>query len=142
MPRTRQRSPVRPSPLNSEIEVWYQKLEDSGFEDIEQSPDSESPLKDWHSFSFTSIESQARKRKREVYQAKIDAFANSPEFPEITQLMVRHRNNLYNALQVEKIWDMHRDGVPERDIALEMGCSQSCIHFMLKRMREWMSLIA
>lgn len=167
MPRKRPQLKLQSTPPSSLVEVWYDRLRESGFEDIEdvgstphsrkitapvyrkrsmgvtqdfKQSDGDVPLKDWHSFSFTSIESQMRKQAREVYQAQIDTFANSPEFPEIIALMVRHGNNLYDTQGIERIWDLHRNGITERGIALEMSCSQSCIHFMLKRMREWMKL--
>lgn len=142
MPRKRQQDPVRSNPLSSQIEVWYEKLEEEGFNDIEELSNSEYVLKDYHCRRFQSEETLAKIAKRSRYYEAVSIFTNSPDFPEIVRLMVRHRNNLYSALQVEKIWDMHREGATERGIASEMGCSQSCIHFMLKRMREWMSLIA
>lgn len=140
MPRTRQRSPVRPSPLSSEIEVWYQKLEDAGFEDIEQPFKQGEPLLIWHSLEFAKPSALLRQEKRSRYQTQIDAFANSPEFPEILILMTRHGNNLFDSDEIENIWEFHRNGLSMRAIAYKMDCSKTCVLYLLRRMKEWMSL--
>lgn len=120
---------------------WYEKLKQDGFIDIEDSSDPSGQLKEWHSFKFISLSSQIRKTKRSQYQLQIDSFANDPSFVEVTILMTKHWNSRFKALDVELIWTLHRDGLTERGIASEMKCSKSCIHFLLERMREWMSLV-
>lgn len=122
---------------------WYKKLNDEpdGFKDIENTKNPDSPLIEWHSFKYTSEQAQLRMAKRSEYQNQIDSFANDPAFPEILVLMVKHGNNLFEEPGIEKIWSLHRQGVTERTIAIEMGCSKTCIHVMLIRMREWMKLI-
>ncbi len=109
--------------------------------DIENTTDPDAPLLEWHSFKFVSLKSQIRREKRSAYQHKIDSFANDPQFSEIIGLMLKHGNNRFNHAQIETIWTLHRDGVAERKIAHEMGCSKSCIHFLLKRITEWMKLV-
>lgn len=128
---------VRPS-LEELTTYWNKRLEESGFRDIEE---SDSSLKEWHSFKFISISSQLRQSKRSGYQLQIDSFANDPQFTEILKLMVKHGNSRFSEVQVETIWTMHRDGLTERRIALEMNSTKSCIHFLLQRMKEWMNLI-
>lgn len=126
-----------PRPPNDLVREWYAKLE--GFTDIEDGPDG--PLKDWHSFKFVSLASQAKWEKRSPYQTQIDNFANNPEFHEVLRLIVKHGNSRFDPRGIEYIWTMHRDGVTERGIAQEMRCSQSCVHFLLKRIRSWMKLM-
>lgn len=128
--------------LFSEIQaIWYEKLERSGFEDIETPNDRDGALKEWHSFKFVSLKAQLRKEKLSAYQLQIDSFANDPAFPEILKLMTKHGHNKFDSLGLETIWTMHRQGMTERRIAFEQKVSQSCIHFLLKRMREWMRLV-
>lgn len=127
----------------SQLEIeWYQKLKESGFEDIENHLSPDRPLKRWDSFKFVSVTFNERKIVRTQYQIKIDTFANDPSFPEVIQVMVKHWNNRFDTLGLEKIFELHRLGHSERDIASQMNCSKSCIHYMLKRIEEWMKLIA
>lgn len=128
---------IHPS-LEELTRYWNERLEESGFHDIEE-PDQS--LKEWHSFKFISISSQVRQSKRSDYQRRIDDFANDPQFPEILKLMVKHWNSKFTELQVESIWSMHRGGLTERAIAVEMTCSKTCIHYLLRRLKEWMNLI-
>ena len=128
-------------PQFTQIEAhWYKKLKDEGFEDIENVKDKDRPLVEWHSFKFTSESTQIRKIKRSPYQMQIDLFANHPDLNQILTLIVKHGNSLFDEVGVRQIWDMHRIGVTERQIAKEMHCSHSCIHFMLRRIRDWMKI--
>lgn len=135
-----QASPWSTQAFNELREKWYEKLSQDGFTDIERIKDD--TLEEWHSFKFVSITSQIRREKRSQYQLQIDCFANDPQFHEVLRLIVKHGNSKFTVRQIEYIWTMHRDGVTERGIAREMRCSQSCVHFLLKRMREWMKLIS
>lgn len=130
------------SPTFKEIEAfWYEKLKSTGFVDIENTADPERPLNVWHSFKYTSKTAQIRKERRAIYQQRIDIFAQSREFSEIINLIVKHGNSRFSNAQVTAIWDMHRHGITERGIAAEMDCSKSCIHFLLHRIKAWMKLV-
>jgi hypothetical protein len=132
----------RSKKLFSEVQAhWYQKLKDSGFKDIENTKDNARPLLEWHSFKFIADNVQVRKAKRESYQIQIDLFANHQSLDEIARLLAKHGNCLFDAEGIKEIWDLHRHGMTERWIAGEMKCSQSGIHFLLRRMREWMRLL-
>lgn len=134
-------SQKRQTPFSELENFWYKKLKDeTGFIDIENNQDPDRPLIEWHSFKFTSEETQNRKIKRTPYQIQIDLFANHPGFEDILAIIVNHGNSLFDEVGVKQIWDLHRQGITERGIAKEMHCSQSCIHFMLRRIREWMKL--
>lgn len=130
--------------FNDLREEWYEKLSESGFTDIEVvlPGNEDTALVRFHSFDLLLEGAQARREKRSPYQSQIDLFANDPQFPEILRLIVKHGNSKFSTRQIEYVWSMHRDGITERRIASEMKVSQSCIHFLLKRMRAWMKLIA
>lgn len=132
----------RINPAFNELEkLWYERIRfEAGFDDIENLSDPDRGLMIWHSSNFLKPEVALRAAKRSHYQDQIDTFANDPTFLEITELMVRHGNSRFGQAQVEHIWELHRNGQSQRRIAIEMGCSKSCIHFMLERMREWMRL--
>ncbi len=117
---------------------WYEKLQGSGFEDIECGEN----LIVWHSTAFQKPSAILRSEKQAQYQARIDSFANDPQFVDIVFKMSRELNVLFTSEGIEYIWTLHREGRSERNIAEEMECSKSCIHYMLKRLREWMNLIA
>ena len=133
---TRARMQKGPRPPNDLVREWYAKLE--GFTDIE---DENGELKAWHSVRFLQAGVLAQKARRSAYQLQIDNFANNPEFHEILKLIVKHGNSRFDARGIEYIWTMHRDAVTERRIAQEMKCSKSCIHFLLRRIRSWMTLM-
>lgn len=120
---------------------WNEKLRSEGFDDIEDTTKDDRPLKEWHSFKFLSYKAQIRQKKREGYQHQIDTFANDPQFFEILRLLGSHGNSKFSEANLEHIWHLHRAGDTERSIAKQMECSQSCIHFLLKRFKEWMKLI-
>lgn len=119
---------------------WYAKLE--GFSDIERFGCPDESLMVWHSTEFLDPLSRQRSAAREEYKLKIDAFANDHQFPEILVKMTSHFNSKFSPAGVEEIWTLHREGRSERNIADQMMCSRSCITFLLRRMREWMHLIA
>ena len=129
-------------PLSDMQAEWYQRLKDEGFDDIEDTSHPDRPLLSWHSTRFISARIQEKMFKRLDYQREIDAFASDPQFQEILHLLVKHGNSKFNKLQVEEIWNLHRHGSTEREIADEMRVSKSCIHFLLVRIKEWMKLIA
>ena len=128
-------------PQFKQIEAhWYKKLKDEGFEDIENVKDKDRPLVEWHSFKFTSESTQIRKIRRTPYQIQIDLFANHPELEEILKIFVNHGNSLFDEVGIKQIWDMHRQGITQREIAKEMHCSQPGIFFLLRRIRDWMKI--
>lgn len=142
MPKARTVRAQQP-PFNKLKQEWYQKLKDSGFEDIENTHLEDHPLIRYHSYFFKrkSREVEVRVERGSGYREKIDSFANDPAFSEIVLLMVRHGNSRFAQEEIESIWQMHRSGSSERVIANSMGCSKSCIHFILERMRAWMRLV-
>lgn len=126
----------------SELQAhWYERLKnETDFVEIENTTSPDRPLLEWHSFKFTSEKSRLQRHKQEAYQQRMDSFANSAEFREIIGLMVKHGNSKFGQDEVTLIWELHRASHTERGIANQMGCSQSCIHFMIKRLQSWMNL--
>lgn len=126
--------------FNDLRDEWYDRIKSEGFEDIEDTSNPDGPLKEWHSFKFVSMRAQTRKVSRSGYQDQIDSFANAPEFPEIVKLIVKHGNSRFTEAQVEQIWTLHRNGWSERKIGKEVDRSNVSIHFLLRRIRQWMRL--
>lgn len=121
--------------------IWYAKLKEQGFEDIENTGITTRPLKDWHSFKFIDESSQARQKTRSEYQKKADDFINREDLKEICLLIVKHGNNTLTAVQIESIWELHLQGFTERGIAHYLKRSKTCIHGVIERVRTWMIIL-
>jgi hypothetical protein len=115
---------------------WYEKLESDGFKDIEDSSKKDRPLKEWHNFKFIN-----KSKRNSPFYEELDRLSNSKHLLAIANSMAKHGNNLFTALQLKEILGMLKQGETQRQIAKCMNCSQSGIHFILKRFKEWMTLV-
>lgn len=130
------------SPQFNELEsYWYEKLKENGFKDIEDTQDPDRALIFWHSCYFKREKILKQKIAWDAYQERMDAFSNSTEFKEILNLLAKHGNNLFDQEGIMRVWELHRKGTTQREIARVMNCSQTGVHFMLKRIKTWMNLI-
>lgn len=116
--------------------LWYDKLKDSGFDDIE---DKKRYLKKWDSFKIRLIETRKQNQYPE-YQSKIDSYRNHPEFFTVCDYLAKHGNSKFNMLDIETVWDLHVHGLTIRKIAKHMKRSKSRIFEVIKKIKEWMEL--
>lgn len=80
--------------------LWYGKLKESGFDDIEDTRHKDSPLFVWHSLKWQQC---------------------SPEKVEAIQTYYAQANDLLNTYEFEnethrKIWELHCEGASKRKI--------------------------
>lgn len=87
--------------------LWYQKLKEIGFEDVEQNPDSnkEPYLKEWHSHYFQGRHNPAGFLIQREYYYRASQFLNSYNFESELE-----RN----------IWALHANGKSYRQITIEL----------------------
>ena len=96
---------------------WYQKLEKSGFKDIEDTKNPYRPLKSWHSF-------------RRVPGAEITSNAKRDFFDLAWELI--HTAN-FKKKHYRKIWVLFCDGLSERQIARKVRLPKSTVHWIIAR---------
>lgn len=85
--------------LNALTKIWYEKLTESGFRDIESSPIY---LKEWDSHYFQSNFDPLSFENRAEYYRMAEKFTHSHDFPTYLEF---------------KIWELHAQGLSVRDIA-------------------------
>jgi len=122
-------------------DLWYKRIKQKGFIDIENTKLPSCPLKKWDSFTIPSERFQIIKNSKSLYQQEIENFHNHPEFKEICKSIVKHGNSKFKAIEIEIIWSMHVEGYTQRRIAKEFKKAKSRIDDVIKGLREWMSLI-
>lgn len=89
--------------LKELTQIWYKKLKEHGFEDIEDTSHPESPIKDWHKF-------KALRR-----------FKNDPNKLHFTTQYYTQAQNLLHTYNFDsplhkKIWELHCEGFSKRKI--------------------------
>jgi hypothetical protein len=132
---------------------WYQKIkEETDFEEIEdlryidKGPRCKDlshlrPLKEWHTFKYTTEDITFKKSHHNEYQEKADAFVNHPTFKDACEAVAEHGNSAVNEVQIELIWLLHCEGQTERKIAETFKRSKTCVHRVVAYLREWMKHI-
>ena len=121
--------------------LWYAKLKESGFVEIENTELASRPLLEWHSFKFLSKSAQVDRSDAQAYAMKADAFLNSNHIDEICTIISSARNVTYSAEMAKLVWKSHCEGVSERKIATDFKLTQTQVHNILKRFRQWMNLV-
>lgn len=98
---------------------WYQKLKESGFEDIE---DEKRHLKMWHSFYYRTMFQLDYFEFKKTYYQKAEHFLNTYCFDPKEKL----------------VWKLHSEGMSMRDISKNTGLKKyrifSIIHKLKKKM--------
>jgi len=93
--------------------IWYKKLKDNGFNDIEDTSTEGRLLKSWHSFRYKEDE------EKTVYYEKAHDILNSHHF----------KKEEYRA-----IWEMHCEGLSEREISERLkSFKKSWVHTIIAR---------
>lgn len=98
---SRQRDPD----LKALQKIWYKKLKDSGFVDIEDTNSPKEFLKTWHSSYFISRYTPEAFERKQMYYRLCSHFLWAYPF----------ESNLER-----EIWRMHSDGIPLREIATQL----------------------
>jgi len=102
-------------------QVWYKKLKQSGFEDIEDTSNHHRRLKSWHSFKYQNMDETNIQVIKLYYERAIELL-NSYRF-----LNWEHR----------EIWKLHCDGFSERDIVIEFPkYKKSMVHYLIRKLRK------
>lgn len=120
---------------------WYQRLKETGFEDIENTNLPDRPLKQWHSTEFAKPVVRNRSKTRLEYQEKAQAFFHRKDIEDVWRSIVSHGSTTLKVCHVKKIWELYLDGLTERTIASQMNRSKTCIHYTLVKIKAWMNLI-
>lgn len=119
---------------------WYKKLEESGFDDIEETSDPDRPLKAWHSRRFRFPDAKARKTSATENEKRLSEFLNGTNIMDICDSISRHGNNKLTKERVMKIIELHREGRTHRKIARTLRCSKAVVFRTLLKVREWMAV--
>lgn len=95
-------------------QIWYKKLKEDGFKDIESGP----YLKEWDSFYF-----QAR-HEPESFKLHADYYYLAHQFLH---------SFTFNSEYEKSIWDMHSRGLSYREIASKIEASQTHTQYCSQR---------
>ncbi len=96
---------------------WYEKLSQSGFNDIENSKYEVSQLKDWHCVYFQIRHTPESFEAKQEYYRLATAFFNTHDF---------------QSEQDKQIWLLHADGYSIREIAAMIQKSVYRVHKAIK----------
>lgn len=107
-----------PKQLKKLKALWEKKLKKSGFEDIEQ---KDGRLKAWHSHRF------AVEAKKTVFEAKAEYYRKAEHFLNDAQ---------FSSKKERRVWELHSQGVSERDIADSVGLFRSEVRDLLIPLKE------
>jgi hypothetical protein len=130
---------------------WYDRLEKSGFVDIEDHTQDGRPLKRWSGLSMKRntldavitqpAESPIVSSWPESHLSRAEEFLDRPEFPELCESLCKHRNNAVTEKEAAVIWRMHSDGFSTRSIEAAIGIDHVTVFRMVRRLTEWMNLL-
>jgi hypothetical protein len=110
--------------------VWYEKLEKSGFVDIEETKGSKDYLKTWDSQWFLTRfqESSLKFEARQEYYNIVQNYVNN---------LKREQLNFFNNEDIEfQIWTLHANGRSLREIASQLGTKICRVHASVKKLAK------
>ncbi len=117
---------IRPHPLSQrealkKLErIWNQKLAESGFKDIETVKNNERILKEWDSSFF-----------QRNYHHSVQYEATCAYYDLALDILNTHE---FENESHRLIWKLHCEGMPEREIALQVGVyKKSMVHYVIKK---------
>lgn len=102
---------------------WYDKLKESGFEDIEDVYHPNIPLKAWHSLRFISLYEPIEFENQQVYYQMAENFSREHNFSRPFERLV---------------WEAHCEGFSEREIAKELDSYKTGIHKIVSSVSTFM----
>jgi hypothetical protein len=109
---------------------WYKKLEESGFEDIEDVSSKEEFLKTWHSSYFQ------KRYEPEVFESNETYYRKARSFLEDTFQNVQY--GLFEKKLDDVIWEKHAEGISLRDIAKELNLKVHQVHKVVTVLKKRM----
>lgn len=103
---------------------WYSKLEDLGFDEIEDTDSPREFLKSWHNHHFQNIDPLVIEFNKEYYDQARSAL----------------HTYRFETKKEEKIWELHADGLSLREIAAKLKIKIHIAHTTVNHLKERMSL--
>jgi len=101
--------------------IWYDKLKNEGFHDIESGREDRL-LKEWSSNFFRNKFNQIKYESTVAY------------YDAARKILVSHK--FKNAIQ-QKIWEMHTEGISEREIARTLKMyKKSMVHYVISQISK------
>lgn len=118
-------------------DLWYAKLADSGFVDIENTDLPGRPLKEWHSRKFIEGACKLRGERAKDFQVRIERLRFSPQFDGIVRECAIGK---LSEATIKHLWDLHCEGKSRREIAKELKTSPWVVHRMIVKLEAWAAL--
>ena len=135
---------------------WYEKLEENGFQDIEDHSLDFKPLKTWSGISIEfynknteettnmldlfahqePLKSQQSCFPENIQHSEYDLL-NSDEFDSICSWICRHGNRSITSETVKTIWIMHLDGLSTRLIGTRLEINHNLAFRIIRILKEW-----
>lgn len=84
---------------------WYQRLRETGFDDIEQTAESNAKLRSWHSYHFSIQHDPSRFQAKQEYYYKATQYLDHGKFRTKTE---------------KHLWKLHSEGLGLRQIVVVM----------------------
>ena len=110
--------------------IWYQKLIDNGFEDIEVTSEPGRPLKEWD-FNFCRVV----KGEGKNIDLPLKIASTRQYFIQARKLLDTHK---FKNQDYKEIWALHCEGVTEREIAVRLKVyKKSMVHYVIKEIAKW-----
>lgn len=122
-------------------DVWYQKLRDGDFTDIESVSITSRPLLEWHNHKFASERFKIIQATRSQYQVEIDEFIHHHSFVDACKVVASHGNCRFTEGEAQLVWELHIQGYTRRRMAQELNKSKWTIDNIIKGLCAWMRLI-
>ncbi len=120
-------NPPKAQDLKALQKIWYQKLKESGFDDIEDTSSKREYLKNWEStYFYRRYDPMSFEMKQEYYR-QANLFLNEYKFEWI------RGSSIINWMEKE-IWRLHADGSSIRDIELALGLNRNKVHLIIKKL--------
>jgi hypothetical protein len=128
---------------------WYQKLQEKGFVDIEDSTRLDRPLKAWHSHRFggnsgkrdelkypslfrvEGFKSQTEEKLSKKKQELGEKIKNTRDFYDLAQTLL-HTAKL-RTKHFRKVWRLFCEGMSERKISEKTRIPKSTVHWIIAR---------
>lgn len=110
--------------------VWYDKLKESGFEDIEDTNSPHEYLKTWHSSYFQIVHEPIAYEHKKVYYEQASAFLH--------EYFTDHQYGLFDKFRPDLVWELHVQGVSVREIAKRLEMKACRVHLIITDIKKKM----
>ena len=110
--------------------VWYKKLKDTGFEDIEDTSNDQEFLKSWHSSYF-----QVRNTPDE-FEAHREYYSMAGKFLE--DQFKGQQYDIFKKNPSGVVWELHSEGLSIRNIAKNLGMKECQVFQIIRTLKNKM----